>query len=99
MSIPVIRIEIEPEKPYELRGLSLLPGDDEREYARSPEVAVSENGKDWEVIPSETVGLLDTVFEPVTTKYLRLRNTEPSDFNRSIREIEFYGEEAGTHSS
>lgn len=93
------RIVIELEKPYELRGLSLLPGDDEREYARSLEIAVSENGEDWEVIPSETVGLLDTVFEPITTKYLRLRNTELSDVNWSIREIYFYGEEAGTYSS
>lgn len=73
-----------------LRGLSLLPGDDEREYARSPEVSVSVDGENWTILRLTVTGLFDLSFPETETKWLRIRNTEPADVRWSIREIYFY---------
>lgn len=73
-----------------LRGLSLLPGDDENEYARTPEVSISDDGKNWQAIPLTVSDLFDLSFPPVETKWLRIRNTDSSDVHWSIREICFY---------
>ena len=73
-----------------LCGLSLLPGDDEREFARSPEVSVSADGESWQVLPLTVSGLFDLSFPQTETKWLRIRNTESADVHWSIREVLFY---------
>ncbi|MBQ6503444.1 MAG: discoidin domain-containing protein [Flexilinea sp.] len=81
---------IEFTEPTILTGLSLAPGDDEREYARSPEVSISPDGETWEPLPLTVSGLFDLSFPQTTTKWLRIRNTEPADVHWSVREIYFY---------
>ncbi len=73
-----------------LRGLSILPGGDEREYARNPEVSISADGENWTVLPLMVTGLFDLSFPETETKWLRIRNTETADVYWSIREILFY---------
>lgn len=73
-----------------LCGLSLLPGDDEREFARSPEVSVSADGESWQVLPLTVSGLFDLSFPQTETKWLRICNTESADVHWSIREVLFY---------
>lgn len=87
---PEDEILIEFEKTTALRGISLLPGNDENEYARSPEISISDDGEDWTVIPLTVSDLFDLSFEPIETKWLRVRNTAPADVHWSIREIFFY---------
>ena len=88
MGVPVLTMEFE--DMTVLRGLSLLPGDDEREYARSPEVSVSVDGENWTILRLTVTGLFDLSFPETETKWLRIRNTEPADVRWSIREIYFY---------
>ena len=77
-------------EPIVLSGISLLPGDDEHEYARSPEVSISDDGLSWTVLPAETGGLFDLVFPAASARFLRIRNTAPADVRWSFREIYFY---------
>lgn len=77
-------------EPTGLSGLSLAPGSDETEYARSPEVSISPDGETWTPLQLTISGLFDLTFPTVTTEWLRIRNTEPSDFHWSVREIYFY---------
>ena len=73
-----------------LRGISLLPGKDEREYARSLQIeyAFNESGDgEWTLISAEESGLLDYSFAPISVKRIRLRNKDAFDIPWSIREI------------
>ena len=81
---------IEFAEPASIRGLSLLPGDDEREYARTPEVSVSKDGETWTILPITISGLFDLSFPQTETTFLRIRNTQPADVHWSLREIYFY---------
>ena len=76
--------------PTTLSGLSLAPGEDENEYARSPEVSISTDGETWTPLPLTISGLFDLTFPTETTEWLRIRNTEHADFHWSVREIYFY---------
>ncbi|MBQ6519179.1 MAG: hypothetical protein IJI14_10685 [Anaerolineaceae bacterium] len=87
---PAISLTFEFTEPQMLRGLSLLPGEDEREYARAPEVCVSEDGEQWTVLPVTVSGLFDLSFPQTASKWLRIRNTDTADVHWSIREIYFY---------
>ena len=87
---PEDSVIIEFAAPVTLSGLSLLPGDDEREYARTPEVSISEDGQTWTVLPLNISGLFDLSFPQTETRWLRIRNTAPADVHWSIREILFY---------
>ena len=73
-----------------LSGLSVLPGNDENEYARSPEVSVSDDGESWTVLPLTVSNLFDLSFPETETKWLRIRNTNEADVHWSIREIYLY---------
>lgn len=73
-----------------LSGLSILPGNNEQEFAGSPEVSVSPDGEQWETLPLTVTGLFDLSFPAVETRWLRIRNTEGSDVHWSVREIYFY---------
>ena len=81
---------IEFTEPTAIRGLSLLPGEDENEYARTPEVSVSEDGNNWTILPVTVSGLFDLSFPQTENTFLRIRNTRPADVHWSIREIYFY---------
>ncbi len=87
---PDTALIIEFNEPAVLRGISLLPGEDEREYARSPEVSISADGENWTALQVTVSGLFDLSFPETETKWLRLRNTEAADIHWSIREIYFY---------
>ena len=76
--------------PTTLSGLSLIPGEDEREYARSPEVSVSEDGIIWEPLSINVSGLFDITFPQTETQWLKIRNSQDADVHWSIREIYFY---------
>lgn len=76
--------------PTTLSGLSLAPGENEHEYARSPEVSISPDGETWSPLPLTISGLFDLSFPTATTEWLRIRNTDPADFHWSVREIYFY---------
>ncbi len=73
-----------------LSGISLIPGADEREYARTPEVCISRDGETWVPLPITVSGLFDLTFPQSETKWLRIRNTEGAEFHWSVREILFY---------
>ena len=73
-----------------LGGIALLPGDDEHEYARSPEVSISDDGKNWKTIPVTVSNLFDLSFSPIETRWIRIKNTKPADVHWSFREILFY---------
>ena len=73
-----------------LSGIALLPGDDEHEYARSPEVSISDDGKTWETVPATVSNLFDLSFSPIETRWIRIKNTKPADVHWSFREILFY---------
>lgn len=77
-------------EPLSIQGISLLPGNDEGEYARSPELSISTDGKSWQVIPVTVSNLFDLSFPQIETKWIRIRNTEPADVHWSFREILFY---------
>ena len=77
-------------EPMMFSGLSLLPGEDEREYARSPEVSISEDGETWTDLPLTVSGLFDLAFPQVETQWLRIRNNGPADVHWSVREICFF---------
>lgn len=81
---------IEFAEPAAIRGLSLLPGEDELEYARTPEISTSKDGENWTVLPITISGLFDLSFPKTETTFLRIRNTKPADVHWSIREIYFY---------
>ncbi len=87
---PETALVIEFTEPAVLKGLSVLPGEDEREYARNPEVSVSSDGENWTVLPVMVTGLFDLSFPETETRWLRLRCTEAADIGWSIREIYFY---------
>ncbi len=78
------------EDPVPLTGLSVLPGDDEREYARDPEISISEDGETWTVLPITVTGLFDISFPETRTPLLRIRNRADADVHWSIRDIYFY---------
>ena len=77
-------------EPAALIGLSLLPGNDEREYARSPEVSISEDGEIWTELSLTVSGLFDLTFPQTETQWLRIRNSGSADVRWSVREIIFY---------
>ena len=77
-------------EPAVLSGLSLLPGNDERGYARSPEVSISEDGEIWTELPLTVGGLFDLTFPQAETKWLRIRSSGSADVPWSVREILFY---------
>ncbi len=87
---PEDRLIIEFTEATVLSGLSLAPGDDEREYAHTPEVSISTDGETWTPLPLTVSGLFDLSFPQTTTKWLRIRNTEDGEFHWSIREVYFY---------
>ena len=78
------------EEPVLLTGMSVLPGDDEREYAREPQVSVSEDGVSWTDLPVTVTGLFDLSFPETMTSRLRLRCAGDSDLHWSIRDIYYY---------
>ena len=73
-----------------LSGISLIPGADEQEYARSPEVSISADGKNWIPLSITVSGMFDLTFPQTETKWMRIRNTEDAEFHWSVREILFY---------
>ena len=77
-------------EPVSLIGISVLPGDDEREYAGNPEILISDDGKSWTVLPVTVTGLFDLSFPEVRTSMLKLRNQAETDLYWSIRDILFY---------
>ena len=77
-------------EPISISGLSLLPGSDEREYAQSPEVSISEDGEIWTDLPLTVSGLYNLTFPQAETRRLRIRNSEPADVHWSVREIYFF---------
>lgn len=87
---PHDEVVIEFDEKTKLHGLSLLPGNDEYEYARSPEISISTDGKTWNSIPAAVSDLFDLSFPEIETKWLLIRNTEESEYHWSIREIYFY---------
>ena len=87
---PEDSVIIEFAAPVTLSGLSMLPGENEREYARTPEVSVSEDGQTWSVLPLNISGRFDLSFPQTETRWLRIRNTTPANVHWSIREILFY---------
>ena len=81
---------IEFTQPVSLQGLSLLPGDNEQEYARSPEIYTSIDGDVWDKLPITVSGLFDLSFPTTEARFIRIRNAVPAEFHWSIREILFY---------
>lgn len=77
-------------EPTVLGGLSLLPGNDEQGYARSPKVSFSEDGETWIDLPLTVSGLFDLTFPPVEMQRLRICNSDPADVHWSVREIYFF---------
>jgi hypothetical protein len=85
-------LDIEFKYPLLLDGLTTYIGENENERPWSLQVFSSEDGINWEPVEIVNQNFIDFETKEVKTKYLRIKNSEPSEkYTWSVYELLFHG--------
>ena len=85
-------LDIEFKYPLLLNGLTTYIGENENERPWSLQILSSEDGITWEPIEVIDQNFIDFETKEVKTKYLRIKNSEPSEkYTWSVYELLFHG--------
>jgi len=85
-------LDIEFKYPLLLNGLTTYIGENENERPWSLQILSSEDGINWEPVEIVNQNFIDYEIKEVKTKYLRIKNSEPSEkYTWSVYELLFHG--------
>ncbi len=85
-------LDIEFKYPLLLNGLTTYIGEDENERPWSLQVLSSEDGINWQPVEIVNQNFIDYEIKEVKTKYLRIKNSEPSEkYTWAVYELLFHG--------
>jgi hypothetical protein len=85
-------LDIEFKYPLLLNGLTTYIGENENERPWSLQILSSEDGLNWEPVEIVNQNFIDYEIKEVKTKYLRIKNSEPSEkYTWAVYELLFHG--------
>jgi len=85
-------LDIEFKYPLLLTGLTTYIGENENERPWSLQILSSEDGINWQPVEIVNQNFIDYEIKEVKTKYLRIKNSEPSEkYTWAVYELLFHG--------